>query len=434
MTPPSPSRTRTATAGPRPPPSAEEDAAIAALLARLPRRVTRVGALEYELGTDWAHGQRVPARFFASRALLELAVDEADAAVGAAGGGCAHAMRLARKTHRRTARPLLLTPAPHHSFISALQQLANVATLPGIIGASVGMPDVHAGYGFAIGNVAAFDLAARDAVVSPGGVGFDINCGVRLLRSALTAADLAKPGVLNRLADALYKAVPAGTGASARALPLYGAALERVLNEGMGYLEAAGLCWPEDRDATEERGCFPGADAAKVSARAKARGTGKAGTLGAGNHYLEVQVVEHVYDEAAAAAMGLRRDGVCVMLHTGSRGLGHQVCTDALQQMDRMGEFKLVDRQARAGGDRRANATCARPRRCLAARMTRCALRAAGMRARGQRRGARLPGSDALRGQLRVCQPQRAGGGRARGVRGRVRRRRAHAAGDAPGV
>jgi tRNA-splicing ligase RtcB len=209
------------------------------------------------------------------------------------------------------------------------------------------MPDIHAGYGFAIGNVAAFDLAHPHAVVSPGGVGFDINCGVRLLRSALTAADLARPGVLPRLADALYKAVPAGTGADARALPLDAHALDRVLNEGMRYLKDAGLCWPEDLEVTEERGCFPGADASKVSARAKARGAGQAGTLGAGNHYLEVQIVEEVFDEAAAAAMGLRVDGVCVMLHTGSRGLGHQVCTDYLQKMDAAQQQRppLVDRQ-----------------------------------------------------------------------------------------
>jgi tRNA-splicing ligase RtcB len=223
-----------------------------------------------------------------------------------------------------------------------------VATLPGIVGASIGMPDLHAGYGFAIGNVAAFDFEQPDAVVSPGGVGFDINCGVRLLRSSLTAADLAAPGVLARLADALYKAVPAGTGSDARALQLDAHELERVLSEGMGYLEAAGLCWAEDREVTEERGCFPSADASKVSARAKARGDSQAGTLGAGNHYLEVQIVEEVYDEAAAAVMGLHRDGVCVMLHTGSRGLGHQVCTDYLQKMDAAGAAapqQLVDRQ-----------------------------------------------------------------------------------------
>ena len=220
-----------------------------------------------------------------------------------------------------------------------------MATLPGILGASVGMPDLHAGYGFAIGNVAAFDLASPEAVVSPGGVGFDINCGVRLLRSALRAEDLARPGVLARLADALAARCPAGTGADKRALELSGGELRRVLQEGMGYLEAAGLCWPEDRDVTEERGCFAGADADKVSGRAKARGDGQAGTLGAGNHYLEVQVVEEVYDDAAAAALGLQAGMVTVMIHTGSRGLGHQVATDYLQAMDRTARAQLVDRQ-----------------------------------------------------------------------------------------
>jgi tRNA-splicing ligase RtcB len=237
-------------------------------------------------------------------------------------------------------------------FISALQQLANVATLPGIVGASVGMPDMHAGYGFAIGNVAAFDLsssAKEAAVVSPGGVGFDINCGVRLLRSALHASDLAKPGVLARLANALAERVPAGTGGDSRALQLDAPSLERVLNEGMAYLEEKKLCWREDRDAVEERGCFASADASKVSARAKARGADQAGTLGAGNHYCEVQVVEEIYDQHAASVMGLRQGGVCVMLHTGSRGLGHQVCTDYLQRMDAASAKRklppLVDRQ-----------------------------------------------------------------------------------------
>jgi tRNA-splicing ligase RtcB len=339
-----------AAAQPPPPQVGDEDAAIAALLSRLSeqkkRGVTRVGPLEFELALDWAPGQRVPARFFASRALLELLVDEASAAEGGCVAllwRCVHVRKTASQRRALTAHARAL-----RSFISALQQLANVATLPGIVGASLGMPDIHSGYGFAIGNVAAFDLASRDAIVSPGGVGFDINCGVRLLRSALTAHDLNRPGVLARLADALYKAVPAGTGASERALALDATKLTRVLNEGMGFLEAAGLCWREDRDATEERGCCAGADASKVSARAKARGDGQAGTLGAGNHYLEVQIVEHVYDEAAAAVMGLRKDGVCVMLHTGSRGLGHQVCTDYLQRMDAIAaaqKIPLVDRQ-----------------------------------------------------------------------------------------
>ncbi len=241
----------------------DEDTAIASLLARLRHGVVRVAPFEFQLADDWlpASGprMRVPARFFARRELLELLVEESELAAG--------------------------------GFVSALQQLANVSTLPGILGASLAMPDVHSGYGFAIGAVAAFDLDAPDAVVSPGGVGFDINCGVRLLRSSLTEDDLTDE-VLDRLADSLYKRVPVGTGADERALELDAEALDEVLNEGMAYLERRGLCWPEDRAMTEERGSFAGADASRVSDRAKARGRGQAGTLGAGNHYCEVQIVE----------------------------------------------------------------------------------------------------------------------------------------------
>jgi hypothetical protein len=297
-----------------------DDAAVALLLSRLPHRVTRVGPLEFELSREWAPAMRVPARFFANTALLRLLADEAaDAQAGGASGG---------------------------GFSSALQQLANVATLPGIVGASLGMPDIHSGYGFAIGNVAAFDLADPQAVVSPGGVGFDINCGVRLLRTDLRSSALEAPGVLRRLADALYRTVPVGTGSDSRAMTLSPSELDDVLRDGMAFLERRGLCTAADRDATEERGAFPGADPARVSDRAKTRAKGQAGTLGAGNHYLEVQIVDAIYDEAAAAAMGLQLGAVAVMLHTGSRGLGHQVCTDYLQRMDAAKDgIKVVDRQ-----------------------------------------------------------------------------------------
>ena len=183
-------------------------------------------------------------------------------------------------------------------------QLANVACLPGIVGVSLGMPDLHAGYGFAIGNIAATDLDDPEAVVSPGGVGFDINCGVRLLRTNLTKEDVCGTG-LHKLADRLYRSIPAGVG-SGKVRELTRKELDRVLEEGMGWCKRQGLCWASDLRRCEESGCFAGADAKKVSARAKKRGLAQSGSLGSGNHYLEVQVVDRVYDSKSAEAMGLR--------------------------------------------------------------------------------------------------------------------------------
>jgi tRNA-splicing ligase RtcB (3'-phosphate/5'-hydroxy nucleic acid ligase) len=212
----------------------------------------------------------------------------------------------------------------------ALEQVANVATLPGIVGASLAMPDIHWGYGFPIGGVAA--TREEDGVVSPGGIGFDINCGVRLLRSDLAEADV-RP-LLPHLADALFRAVPSGVGARAgrRLVP---DELERALVDGAGWAIDRGLGWPEDLERTEERGRLPGADPGEVSQRARERGAGQLGTLGSGNHFLEVQVVDRVLDAASAVAFGLEERQVVIMIHCGSRGLGHQVCTDHLAAIDR---------------------------------------------------------------------------------------------------
>eukprot|EP00775_Hariotina_reticulata_P006207 gene6207-6443_t len=275
----------------------------------------RIAPFTFEIKEGHTKGMQVPARFFASPRLLDMLVSEAQAS-GAGSGGV---------------------------FVSSLQQLANVATLPGVVGVSVGMPDLHSGYGFAIGNVAAVDLEGGAGVVSPGGVGFDINCGVRLLRSNLTLDDLLP--VRDKLADALFKAVPVGVG-SEGSLHLRPAEMDRLLNEGMKYTEELGLSWPED-----QQGSFPGADASKVSSRAKARGVSQCGTLGSGNHYVEVQVVDEVFDTEAAAVMGLEQGAICVMIHSGSRGLGHQVCTDYLSACDRAmarSSIRLVDRQLAA--------------------------------------------------------------------------------------
>jgi len=217
--------------------------------------------------------------------------------------------------------------------LPAVKQIANVSALPGIVKYSVAMPDVHSGYGFAIGNVAAFDMANPMSVVSPGGVGFDINCGVRLLRTNLLFADV-EP-VKERLAQALFDHIPVGVG-SQGIIPTKASDLEEVLQLGVDWSLREGYAWPEDKEHCEEFGRMLTADSSKVSARAKKRGLPQLGTLGAGNHYAEIQVVEEIYDEFAAKKMGIDQKGqVCVMIHSGSRGLGHQVATDALVEMER---------------------------------------------------------------------------------------------------
>jgi tRNA-splicing ligase RtcB (3'-phosphate/5'-hydroxy nucleic acid ligase) len=226
----------------------------------------------------------------------------------------------------------------------ALEQVANVATLPGIIGASMAMPDIHHGYGFSIGGVAAMD--EQEGVISPGGVGYDIGCGVRLLRTDLTEKRV-KPK-LKELADQLYRDVPTGVGAQGR-LTISEQEVAGVLAEGAHWTVAHDLGWPEDLEVTEENARFPQADPGMVSARAVARGRPQLGTLGSGNHFMEVQVVDRIFDADVAAAFGLTGPGqVTVMIHSGSRGLGYQVCDDYLavmQQAILQYGIRLPDRQ-----------------------------------------------------------------------------------------
>ena len=218
-------------------------------------------------------------------------------------------------------------------FLPAIKQIANVAALPGVVGASVGLPDVHSGYGFAIGNMAAFDMDDPEAIVSPGGVGFDINCGVRLLRTNLMEADV--DPVKEQLAQLLFDHIPVGVG-SKGVIPMTAKDLEEALEMGMDWSLREGYAWPEDKEHCEEYGRMLNADASKVSARAKKRGLPQLGTLGAGNHYCEIQVVDEIFEPHAASKMGIDRVGqVVVMIHSGSRGLGHQVATDALVSMER---------------------------------------------------------------------------------------------------
>lgn len=223
-------------------------------------------------------------------------------------------------------RALLPDPASD----AAIEQVANVATLPGIQVASYAMPDVHWGYGFPIGGVAATDIA-EGGVVSPGGVGFDISCGVRLLTAELDRADFL--AVRERIMDELDRRIPRGAGRGG-VWELTGRdELTRVLIEGSRYAVERGHGEPRDLERCEDGGAVPDADPSEVSERALERGLGQVGSLGSGNHFLEVQAVDEVYDEDVAKAFGISAGQVCVMIHCGSRGLGHQICTDHVRAM-----------------------------------------------------------------------------------------------------
>ena len=211
----------------------------------------------------------------------------------------------------------------------APEQVANVAFLPGIVGPSMAMPDIHWGYGFPIGGVAA--MRYDDGVVSPGGVGYDINCGVRLLRSDLTLKDV--EGKIRDLADQFYLNIPAGVGGEGN-LRVDENELKQVMRKGAKWMIEHGIGWPEDLEVSEQRGCMEMAAPELVSKEAIKRGRPQLGTLGAGNHFMEVQAVDEIYDEAAAEVFGITEKGqITVMIHTGSRGFGHQVCEDSLHVM-----------------------------------------------------------------------------------------------------
>src|SRR4051812_1194618 len=227
---------------------------------------------------------------------------------------------------------------------NAPDQVANVAFLPGIQSASIAMPDIHWGYGFCIGGVAASD-PAEGGVISPGGVGYDINCGVRLVRSNLTYTEV-KPQ-LTQLVEALFREVPTGVGQSGK-YHFNQKELRSLMGEGVRWLKRRGLVVDRDVECTEASGFLMGAEPDMVSERALERGADQCGTLGSGNHFLEVQIVEAIFDDEAAAAFGLEKDMVCVMIHSGSRGLGYQVCDDALRQLRGVPEkygITLPDRQ-----------------------------------------------------------------------------------------
>lgn len=251
----------------------------------------------------------------------------------------------------KTYKPGMLVPGRiflsdkliHDLESGTIEQVANMATLPGIQKYAMAMPDAHIGYGFPIGGVAAFDM--ENGVISPGGVGFDINCGVRLLRSDLSVDDVRPHS--NDLINTLYHDVPSGLGSESK-LRVTDAQLNEVFRHGARWAVENGYGVKEDLEHCEEEGEMRGADPSKVSKKARDRGRPQLGTLGSGNHFLEIQYVEKVYDEAAARAFGLKEGFVTVMIHCGSRGAGHQICTDyvrILEQASKKYGIKLYDRQ-----------------------------------------------------------------------------------------
>ncbi|MGD9275986.1 MAG: RtcB family protein [Candidatus Pacearchaeota archaeon] len=222
-----------------------------------------------------------------------------------------------------------------------IEQVKNVACLPGILNYSIALPDAHQGYGFSIGGVAAFDL--EKGVISPGGVGYDIDCSVRLLRTNLTKEDILKKQ--KEVVEALYKKIPSGVGRGS-GFNITKKEFFRVLEEGSKYIVEKGFGKKEDYLNIEEEGCLNGADATKISERAIRRGVGQLGTLGAGNHFLEIQYVDEIFDEGVAEVFNLKKGNVTIMIHCGSRGLGHQIASDYIKKMESEYGFRdLPDRE-----------------------------------------------------------------------------------------
>ena len=225
-----------------------------------------------------------------------------------------------------------------------LEQIKNVAHLPGILKAAIAVPDAHQGYGFPIGGIAAFDL--KKGVISPGGVGYDINCSVRLLRTNLKKQDIIKKQ--EEIAIALQRKIPSGVGRGSK-FKITKEELNKVLEQGVPYIVSKGYGNKEDYLHMEEEGCLKGANASKVSQKAISRGIGQLGTLGAGNHFLDVHFVEDIFDEKTAKAFGLEKDQVTIMIHCGSRGLGHQVASDYIKLMEDKYGFKDLPGSNKSG-------------------------------------------------------------------------------------
>jgi len=262
----------------------------------------KIGEYLYEVPQTFRHDMRVPAHFYADEGFLTAALED-----------------------------------------RSLEQLVNTATLPGVVGQAMAMPDIHQGYGFPIGGVVATKLP--NGIVSPGGVGYDVNCGVRTLTTDLDAEEI-RPHI-DSLVDALYKQLPSGVGVKGH-LHLNRSELEQILADGSKWALREGYATRADVAHTEDEGCIAGANPAAVSNEAKKRGLEQVGTLGSGNHFAEIDVVSEIYDPKVAEVFGLRRGQAVVQIHCGSRGLGHQVATDYIQEFQRASKrfgFELPDRQ-----------------------------------------------------------------------------------------
>jgi len=253
------------------------------------RDLKRISKYMYEIPKSYREDMRVPAHFYADPELLENVLGD-----------------------------------------KSLDQLVNTASLPGIVNYALAMPDIHQGYGFPIGGVVATQLP--DGIISPGGVGYDINCGVRLLGTHLSRQEV--DPYLDDLATVLYANCPSGVGQGG-SIRLKAGELEQILERGARWALKRGFATETDLEHTEERGCIEGADAGKVSARAKKRGQGQVGTLGAGNHFIEVDLVDEIFDETAAQRTGLVPGQIAVQIHCGSRGFGHQICTDYVRRFQK---------------------------------------------------------------------------------------------------
>jgi tRNA-splicing ligase RtcB len=282
-----------------------------------PSLIRLVAPCTYEIPVGFVPNMRVPGVFYATQEIADHAIQELSAWL----------------INRNTGLPSVL-------------QIAYVATLPGITTASFAMPDMHSGYGFSIGVVAAFDTSDPECVISPGGVGYDINCGVRLLRTNLSRADVAPH--LRPIIDSLYSKIPCGIGGKQKNL-ITRRDVPVIAKQGAKWALARGYAVPDDIEHCEERGCVAYADISAVSERAMQRAISQMGTLGAGNHYVEVQEVVRVFDEAAAAVLGLSVGQVVVMIHTGSRGFGYQIADDFVKEIEAICDIAhLPDRQLAA--------------------------------------------------------------------------------------
>jgi len=263
--------------------------------------IKEISPCVWEIPIGFVPNMKVPGRFFATEDIAAFAFQELEN----------------WKTNQSSGLP-------------SIMQIAYVATLNGIVKASFGMPDMHSGYGFSIGGVAAFDMADPEAIISPGGVGYDINCGVRCMTTDLTPEEV-EP-VKKALVDAIYRHVPAGVGGKLKGIMKKGD-IPDILAKGAQWAIEKGYGIQEDIENCEENGCLSYAEPSLVSERAIARGVDQLGTLGAGNHYIEIQKVDDIFDEEAAAVMGVKKNQIVVMIHTGSRGLGYQVADEFLLSM-----------------------------------------------------------------------------------------------------